>query len=52
MPELTKEDLVMVLECVLLKFEGQEMYKMPGYNIKYKHISTAIKTLEFIEEKW
>ena len=52
MATLTKDDLIMILECILLKFEGQEMHKLLGYNIKYKHIMLADKTLEFIKEQW
>lgn len=52
MAELTKNDLTQILEAILLKFDGEDYYKLPGLKIGYSHIKMANETLEFIKEHW
>jgi len=52
MAELTKQDLEIILEVILLKFDGQELHKLIGFNIKTKHMLMADKLLEDLKLRW
>jgi hypothetical protein len=52
MTELTKEDIALLFEVVLLNYEKKPLYEMLNENLTPKHIRIGRDILDLLNEKW